>query len=83
MDASKKGGMRHKVLGVIHRLIQRTFISYVLLFASVAAAVFLVLHYQTDLFKDAEGHKLLLEQAGAAAGVALLAAGIAFFARLL
>jgi len=85
MDPSaEKVGIRKRVTGVINRLAQRAFLNYLALVVVVGVATFLVLHYWTDVFKNEEtGKKKILHQAVAAAGVAVIAAVAAFFARLL
>jgi predicted ABC-type exoprotein transport system permease subunit len=83
-DSSAPTGVRARVMGVINKLVQRTFINYVLLFSLVGLASFVVLHYWTDLFKHPEtGKKKTLEQALAAGGIAFVAALTAFFTRML
>lgn len=83
MKPAQKTGIRHRVSGVINRLLQRAFLNYVALVAVVGVATFLVFHYYTDLFKNEDGKKVVLHQSLAAAGVAVVAAVTAFFTRLL
>lgn len=80
---SSDSGVRARVMDVINKLVQRTFLNYVLMFTIVGLATFLVLHYWTDLFKDSKGKKKTLEQALAAGGVAFAAALTLFFTRML
>jgi hypothetical protein len=83
MKPVQKSGIRQRVSGVINRLIQRSLLNYLALVVVVGIATFLVLHYYTELFKNEDGKKIVLHQAIAAAGVAVIAAVAAFFARLL
>lgn len=83
MKPVQKSGIRQRVSGVINRLLQRAFLNYVALIAVVGVATFLVFHYYTQLFKNEDGKKVVLHQAIASAGVAVVAAVAAFFARLL
>jgi len=84
VPSSEKTGIRKRIGGVINRLAQKAFLNYLILVVIVGVATFLVLHYYTDLFKDKDtGRKKTMHQAIAAAGVAIVAAVAAFFARLL
>jgi len=77
-------GVRARVVGVINKLVQRTFLNYAALFTVVGVAAFLVLHYWTALFKHPEtGRKQILRQAGAAAALGVIASAFAFFTRML
>jgi len=75
-------GVKGRVMGVVNKLVQFVFLKYVALFALVGVVTFLGLHYWTDIFRNEDGTKNVLNQALASLAVALVACIAVFFLRL-
>ena len=81
MDSSSIS--KSRLNSIIDTLVQRSFLLYLTLFVCVGLIAWLVLHYGTKWFKNPDRTVKIYQQAGVAAGIALVVCLIAFFGRLL
>ena len=73
-----------RIRNFVQSMIQRSYLLYLALFTVTGIMAYVLLHYGTDWFKDAETDTIRVwEQAGTAAAVAFIVALVAFFTRSL
>lgn len=84
MDSPISMTTTQRLKNFVQTMIQRSYLQYLALFTVTAIASYVLLHYGTNWFKDADTDTIRVwEQAGTAAGVALIVALVAFFTRSL